>query len=161
MLPKFWNEQEFSSAQCIVGLNNWLNAAVGLLSPVLLIMFSVSVSISARLDSSSHSCWTASCSLFKMENSWEAATEICLSATYHIKWSDLLSFLTENVHNRVDKCELNTFYLILLNACLILELTNPSHSQKSMTNSVHSILLEVHIFLRFLRGSTSFPLHLR
>lgn len=39
MLPKFWNEQKFSSAQCIVGLNNWPNAAAGLLSPVLLICF--------------------------------------------------------------------------------------------------------------------------
>ena len=75
-------------------------------------MFSSSVIISAWLGSSSHSCWAASCSLLKVENSWEAAPEIRLSATSHIKWSDLLSFLTKNVHNHDDKCEPNASYLI-------------------------------------------------
>lgn len=76
---------------------------------LILLVFSVSVAIPAWLDSSTHGCWTASCSLFKMENSWEAAAEICLSATHHIKWPDLLSFLTKNVHNHDDKCEPHPF----------------------------------------------------
>lgn len=80
-------------------------------------VFSSSVIIPAWLDSGSHSSWAASCSLFEVENSWEAAPEICLSPTRHIKWSDLLSFLAENVHNHDDKCEPNTFYLIFLLNC--------------------------------------------
>lgn len=80
-------------------------------------VFSSLVIISPWLDSSSHSCWAASCSLFKVENSREAAPEIRLSAARHIKWSDLLPILAKNVHNRDDKCEPNTCYLTFSWTC--------------------------------------------
>lgn len=64
------------------------------------------VVFSAWLDSRTHGCWATSCILSEVEDPWEAAAEICLSASHHIKRPDLLPFLTKNVHHHDDKCEL-------------------------------------------------------
>lgn len=94
-----------------------------------------------------------------MENSWEATTEICLSATCHIKWPDLLPFLTKNVHNHDDKCESNTFYLLLLNLHLILELLPNVYSLEIIQQTQFTALcLEGRYLARSLRRELRFPL---
>lgn len=139
MPPKCRSERERLPPRHAVSWIVWLSAAADLFITDSLGGFSFSVIISARFDSSSHSRWTASRSLFKMENSWEAPAEIRLSATHHIKWPDLLSLLTKNVHNHDDKCEPNSFYLVLLNSFRVLELLPDSfHSWNNTTKLVHS-----------------------
>ena len=88
-------------------LNNLTEPCNWCISPWFLQCVSFSVTLSAWLGSSTHGCWAAGCSLLEMENSWEAAPEIRLSAARHIEWSDLLPFLTKNVHNHDDKREPN------------------------------------------------------
>lgn len=137
MPPKFWNEQECCKAEWFDRMLHWIDLIIVDSFDV----FSFPVIVSSWLDSSPHGRWAASCSLLKMENSREAPTEICLSATCHIKWSDLLSFLAKNVHNHDDKCEPNAFYLIiLLNLHLILEYANSSQSWNSTTSWVCSVV---------------------
>lgn len=137
MPPKFWNQQECCKAEWFDRMLHWIYLIIIDSFDV----FSFPVIVSSWLDSSPHGRWAASCSLLKMENSREAPTEICLSATCHIKWSDLLSFLAKNVHNHDDKCEPNAFYLIiLLNLHLILEYANSSQSWNSTTSSVCSVV---------------------
>lgn len=59
-----------------------------------------------RVDSSTNKSGTESSHLFEMEDSREATTKICLPASRHFKWSDLLPLFAQDADNHYDKCEL-------------------------------------------------------